>query len=338
MNKLKVGVVGLGYWGPNYIRNFIKHEATEIIWGCDNSISALKKIGNLYPQIRYTTNFEDLINDPTLNMIAIATPPHAHYQLAVSALNANKHVFVAKPLTTKVSDAKKLVEIAKRKKLILHCDLTFLYTGAVQKIKDLVKNNTLGTPLYYDSIRTNLGLIQNDVNVIWDLAPHDLSIIDYCFGFKPKQVYAVGSKLHTNSTKEEIANLTVKYTNNFIAQIHISWISPVKIRTILIGGKKKMVLYDDIQPDEKIKLYDKGINFNPKSITPYKPVYRSGNITIPKIKGEEALYTEIDYILSNIKQGGSNYSNTDLSINLLKILEASDQSLKEDKAINIDED
>lgn len=332
---IRVGVVGLGYWGPNYIRNFIKSGYTQVVWGADLSNESLNKISQVYPHIKLTKNYHDLLNDQTLDLIAIATPPETHYKIAHSALEANKHVFIAKPLATSSDDGKQLIKIAKHKGLMLHGDLTYLYTGSVQSLKGLLKKGALGQPLYYDSIRANLGLIQNDVNVIWDLAPHDFSILGFLFpSFKPKKIFAIGSKHHENSRGEEMAHITVNYTNNFIAHIHVSWLSPVKLRTILIGGSEKMIFFDDIQPDEKIKIYDKGISIPPESVTPFKPAYRSGDIIIPKLDQEEALLLEVENIVSQIKNG-LKYNNAQLNIDILRLLEACDQSIKSGKSINL---
>jgi len=332
---IRTGVIGLGYWGPNYIRNFIRNEQTNVVWGCDLSEKVLKKIKKLYPQVKLTRNYNDLLNDHSLNLIAIATPPETHYKIAKEALEANKHVLVAKPIATEFKEAKDLVKIARDKKLLLHCDLTYLYTDAIITIKDLLEKKVIGKPIYYDSIRTNLGLIQNDVNVIWDLAPHDFSIILSLFKFKPIKIFAIGSKHHKSSINEEIAHITINFTNNFIAHIHISWLSPVKLRTILIGGDKKMIHYNDLEPDEKIKIYDKSIHFSSKSITPFKPVYRSGNIIIPRLENEEALFQEIKDIIGQISKSKITYENAKLNMNILTLLKACDESLKEGKQVII---
>lgn len=330
---IKVGVIGLGYWGPNYIRNFIRHEHTEVLWGCDVSEEASKKIHKIYPQVKLTRSLSNLLNDKSLDLIAIATPPETHYEIIRSALNAGKHVLVAKPLATKSSQARELLKSAEKKGLMLHGDLTYLYTGAVRAIKNLLTKQVIGKPLYYDSIRTNLGLIQKDVNVIWDLAPHDFSIIGFLFGFRPIKISAVGSKHYANSKGEEMAHITINYTNNFISHIHISWLSPVKLRTTLIGGTEKMIFFDDVQPDEKVKIYDKGVSISAESVTPFKPVYRSGDVIIPKLDQEEALYLEVEDIVNQVEGARISYANAQLNLDIIELLEACDQSLKENKPV-----
>lgn len=332
---IKTGVIGLGYWGPNYVRNFIRHEKATVIRGCDLSDNALKKIRKIYPQVELTKDYKDVLNDDSVSLVAIATPPETHYRIVKKALEANKHILVAKPLATTSSQIKELINIAKRKKLLLHCDLTYLYTGAVKTIKSLLEKKVIGRPLYYDSTRTNLGLIQNDVNVIWDLAPHDFSILSYLFNFKPSKIFAVGSKHHKKSVNEEMAHITINYTNNFIAHIHISWLSPVKLRTTLIGGEKRMICYNDLEPDEKIKIYDKSIDFSSESITPFKPIYRSGNIIIPKLENEEALFMEVTDIINQISENRIIYKNAKLNIGILELLEACDKSLKTQGPISL---
>lgn len=334
--KIRVGVIGLGYWGPNYVRNFIIHDQTEIIWACDLSNDALKKVVRIYPNIKTTQDYKQLLNDKTLDMIAIATPPETHYKIAKDALLSNKHVLVAKPISTELIQAKKLLKIAMSKNLLLHCDLTYLYTDAVKTIRSLVKNGTIGEPLYYDATRSNLGLIQKDVNVIWDLVPHDLAILSYCFNLKPKKIFCTGSKHHGNKTSEEMAHITIHYENNFIAHIHVSWLSPVKLRTILIGGTKKMIFYNDVEPDEKIRIYDKSVSIPSESITTTKPVYRSGSIIIPKLDNEEALFVEIQEIVNQITKRKFDYANANLSIGIINLLEICDKSLRSGKTIALE--
>lgn len=332
--QIKVGIIGLGYWGPNYVRNFIKHEETTVIWVCDISEQTLNPIKKIYPHLQFTTNYQDLLNDESLNIIAIATPPTTHFTIAKDALNAKKHVVIAKPLSLSSKMANHLLELAKKNNRVLHTDLTYLYTDAVRAVKELISKGSIGKPLYYDSMRTNLGLIQQDINVIWDLAIHDLSIIDYWFNLKPKKVFAIGSKHHKNSKTEEMAHITITYQNNFIAHIHVSWLSPVKIRTILVGGTDKMIYFDDLQPDEKVKIYDKKIELPADSITPFKPAYRSGDIMIPKLKQDEALFIEVSDIIEQIRKR-PDYSNAELNIKILKLLETCDQSMKSGFSISL---
>ncbi|MDP3973566.1 MAG: Gfo/Idh/MocA family oxidoreductase [Candidatus Daviesbacteria bacterium] len=335
--KIKTAVIGVGYWGPNFIRNLMGHDQAEVIWACDLSDESLKKINKYYPNIKLTKNYQDILSDKTIDLLAIATPPQTHFQIAYNALKANKHIIVAKPLATKSQDAKKLINLAQKKGLLLHCDLTYLYTGAIKAIKDLTQNRSLlGEPLYYDSTRSNLGLIQQDINVIWDLVPHDLAILIYCFNLKPTKIFCTGSKHHGDNTREEMAHITINYSNNFIAHIHVSWISPVKLRTILIGGTKKMIFYDDVEPDEKVKIYDRGISLPTNTVTPFKPIYRSGKIVIPKLENEEALYVEIDEVIKQILNKKISYENAKMNIEIISLLEACDESIQKNKPIILD--
>lgn len=332
--KIKVGIIGLGYWGPNYVRNFIRHPSVEVTWVCDISEIALQKIKNEYLSIPTTTTSDDLLNDPTLDVIAIATPPATHFSLAKKSLEKKKHVFIAKPLATSLADARKLTYIAKKNNKILFTDLTYLYTDAIQFIQKEIAKQKIGTPLYYDSVRSNLGIIQKDVNVIWDLAPHDLGIIDMLFHKMPKTVFATATAFSQNQ-QEEMAHITLTYPNNFIAHIHISWLSPVKLRTILIGGTKKMIYFNDVEQDEKIKIYNKGLRDKNMLITPFQPLFRSGDISIPRLKNEEALAKEVTYFLSLIKTNKPNIENMAMNLRIIKILEACDISLATGKPVKV---
>jgi predicted dehydrogenase len=331
--KIKIAIVGLGYWGPNFIRNFIRHEKTDVAWICDISPTALDKMHTFYPHIKQTSKFSDILNDQSVDLVMIVTPPESHYKLVKSALENNKHVVVAKPMTTNSRKALELLRLAQKKKLLLYGDLTYLHTGAVKYVKKLLQKGEIGSPLYYDSTRSNLGLIQKDVNVIWDLAPHDFAIIDHCFGLEPRKIFASGSKHYGKGNNEEMAHITITYENNFIAHIHVSWLSPIKLRTILIGGTKKMVMYNDVEPDEKVKLYDKGVEIASEDITYMKPVYRTGNAIIPKLQNEEAIFIEINDIIKNLSQRPISYPNAELNIKIIKMLEACDKSLRTGKPV-----
>ncbi len=333
--KIKVGVIGLGYWGPNYLRNFTRYEQYEVVYICDSNIQKLKAVSKIYPYIKAVDNYKEMLNAKTLDLVAIATPPSTHYEIAKNCLNSGRHVLIAKPMATSSIKVMELLKIAKREKLLLHGDLTFLYNPEIREIKNTIKKGQIGKPLYYDSTRTNLGLIQQNVNVLWDLAIHDLSILDYCFGFKPKSVFAVASKHIKNSQMFEMAHITINYANNFIAHIHVSWLSPVKIRTILIGGTQKMIAYDDVDPDEKIKIYSKGVEIQSDKITPFKPMYRSGEIVIPKVDNEESLFVEVKELSSLILKKKFDYSNALINVKTLKILEACDKSIKQNSIVNL---
>src|SRR5258708_14346854 len=331
--KLHVGIIGLGYWGPNYVRNFLRTTDAEIAWICDLSETAIKNINNLYPHLQTTNKYTDILMDPTVDCVAIATPPQTHYKIAKYALLANKHVLIAKPLATNAKDAADLLAIAKKKKCYLMGDLTFLYSGSIIEIRNKIKAGHIGIPLYYDSIRSNLGLIQKDVNVIWDLAPHDLSIIDSWFILKPKKLLAVGSKHYRHSIGHEIAHITITYAKDFVSYIHLSWLSPIKQLKILVGGSKKMVYFNDVEPDEKIRIYDKQVIIKPEKITPFKPVYRTGDVVIPKIANEEGLFLEIQEFVHKIIMKTFDYKNAQLNIKIVELLEACDKSLTSGKTV-----
>jgi len=333
--KLKVAVIGLGYWGPNFVRNFIRHPDTEVVWGCDLSQKARENIAQYFPQVKLTDDYKKILRDSEIDLVMIVTPPETHFKIAKEALESGKHVLMAKPLTTNAKQADKLYQLAKKKNLLLYGDLTYLFTGSVEYIKKFIHKNGIGKPLYYDSTRANLGLIQKEVNVIWDLAPHDFAIIDNCFGLAPLKVFATASKHYGVSKNYEMAHITVTYADDFIAHIHVSWVSPIKLRTVLIGGAKKMIFFDDVEPDEKVKIYDKGIDISKKDISYMKPVYRNGDVIIPKLKIEEAIYLEIDDIVRQINQKRISYSNAELNIKIVKMLEACDRSIKTGKVVNL---
>jgi predicted dehydrogenase len=330
---IKVGVIGLGYWGPNFVRNFIRHSDFEVRWVCDLSDQALKKSWQLYPHIQQTSKYEVVLQDTEIDLVMIVTPPETHFHIAKQALMNNKHVLIAKPITLSYKDAQVLLKLAQKKGLLLYGDLTYLYTGAVKYIQHFIKKKQLGIPLYYDSTRTNLGLIQKEVNVIWDLAPHDLAIIDRCFGISPVKVLATASHHVKGSKNFEMAHITLEYDNGFIAHIHVSWVSPIKLRTVLIGGSNKMIFFDDVEPDEKIRIYDKGIDVIDDEITYMKPIYRNGDVLIPKLSNEEAIYIEINEIAKQLKSNKISYENAEINVRLVKLLEACDISIKTNKKV-----
>ena len=254
-STLKIGVIGYGYWGPNVVRNFYNAANATVACVADLSAKSLLRVHQTYPTMRVTTNPADVFTDPQIDAVAIVTPITYHFPLAKQALESGKHVFVEKPFTATTAQAEELIELADRKNLLIMVDHTFLFNGAVRKIHELISSGTLGNLYYYDSTRVNLGLFQHDANVVWDLAPHDLSIIDYLIEDTPEAVVATGEK-HVNGT-EDMAFITIYFPNKVIAHLNLNWLSPVKIRTTLIGGEKKMLVWNDLEADEKIKVYDK---------------------------------------------------------------------------------
>ena len=325
---INIGVVGYGYWGPNIVRNFNGCNDARVVAVCDKNPEALKNIQANYPAIQTITDSNKLISSPDIDAVAIVTPVFTHFELAKLALHNGKHVFVEKPFTSTVAQAEELIELADKNNLKIMVDHTFLFTGAVNKIKELVENDTLGDLNYFDSTRVNLGLFQHDVNVIWDLAPHDLSIMDYIIDEKPDSITASG-KAHLNNGLENIAYITVNFSNNMIAHFNVNWISPVKIRSTLIGGEKKMLVWNDLDADEKIKVYDKGVEVdNTKGIYDLLVSYRSGDMFAPKVEQTEALKLEAEHFIDCILNDKTPINDGHSGLRVVKILEASDVSLK----------
>jgi predicted dehydrogenase len=325
---LKIGVIGYGYWGPNIVRNFSAANGSSVTAVCDMNAQTLKnKVKKSYPHIKTTTEIDEIIKDTEVDAIAIATPVFTHFEIAKKALEAGKSIFMEKPFTYTVAEAEQLVNLAEKKKLKIMVDHTFLYTGAVRKIRQLIDDGTMGDLYYFDSMRVNLGLFQHDVNVVWDLAPHDISIMDYVIGKKPQAVVATGAG-HFGRDLEDIAYLTFYYPNNIIAHINVNWLSPVKVRTTLIGGEKKMLVWNDLEPDEKIKVYDKGVQVKTKEGKYNLLVnYRSGDMWAPKIEPTEALKLIAEKFVDYVENGGSVVNDGIAGLNNVKMLEAASKSL-----------
>lgn len=322
-----MGIMGYGYWGPNLARNFNAANGSQVVMICDMNEQIYNKAKKNYPNIRVTKDCDEMINDPEVDAVAIATPVFTHYEIAKKVLDAGKSVFVEKPFTSTIAQAEELIELAEKKNLKIMVDHTFLYTGAVNKIKQLIADDVLGEIYYFDSIRVNLGLFQHDINVVWDLATHDIAIMDYLIGDKPQAVIATGSG-HFNRGLEDIAYLTFYYPNNVIAHINVNWLSPVKVRTTLIGGQKKMLVWNDLEPDEKIKVYDKGVNVTTTEGKYNLLVnYRSGDMSAPKIEQTEALHLIAEKFVEYVENGGSVVNDGMAGLNVVKMLVASSKSL-----------
>ena len=329
---IKLGVIGYGYWGPNIVRNFSGHQGCKVVAVCDKNSVALARVLGRHPGVRVTTEVDDIVTSSEIDAVAIVTPVSYHYELAKKALENGKHVFVEKPFTATSAQAEELVELAERKNLQIMVDHTFLFTGAVRKIKQLVENGTLGPLYYYDSTRVNLGLFQHDVNVLWDLAPHDLSIMDYLIGLEPDLVVATGSA-HVNCL-EDVAHLTIYFPNNVLAHINVNWLSPVKVRTTLIGGQKKMLLWNDLDPAEKVRVYDKGADVKTEQGVHQALVsYRTGDMWAPKVEELEALQLETRYFLDCVNDGTVPFNNGQAGLRVVRILEAAEQSLRQHKEV-----
>jgi predicted dehydrogenase len=328
MTDITIGVIGYGYWGPNIVRNFFSIDHCRIKSVADERSERLAILAKNFPSISGVNNAEDIINDTAINAVVIATPVFTHFELAKKALEKGKHVLIEKPLASTVAESEELINLAEQKGLTLMVDHTFLYTGAVQKMKELIDSGVVGTPRYFDSSRINLGLFQSDVNVLWDLAAHDISILIYLIKDIPESINATGIS-HTHNHVENIAYMTVNYNSDFIAHINCSWTSPVKVRQTLIGGDKKMILYNDIEPSEKVRVYDTG--FYHTTDEDKKKIlvdYRIGDIYIPKLSAEEALTGVANDFIQSILQKKEPLSNAQLGIGVVKILEASQQSIK----------
>jgi len=326
---MKIGIIGFGYWGPNLLRNFSALDACEVEMVSDFRPERLNVIKKNYPSVKTTTNADDIFNDLTVDAVIIATPVFSHFELAKRALENNKHVLIEKPMTASSTDAKNLIDLAIKKNKVLMVDHTFLYTGAVQKMKQLVDSGDIGRVNYFDSTRINLGLFQSDVNVLWDLAPHDISILTHLISEKPYSINATGIS-HTNNGIENIAYMTVNFQSGTVAHFNCSWSSPVKIRTTLVGGDKKMIVFNDMEPTEKIKLYDTGYSVKTDEEKQRILVdYRAGDIFIPKVHTQEALtLMAIDFV-NAVTKGTAPISDCYLGLEVVKILEGAQKSIKQ---------
>jgi predicted dehydrogenase len=326
---VRVGLIGYGYWGPNLVRNFAEAPDSEMVAVSDLRPERIAKVKSRYPTIQTTTDYHQLLDDASIDAIAIVTPVSTHFELTRQALEAGKHVFVEKPLAETTAQAAWLVEEARRRRKILMVDHTFIYTSAVQKIRELVAGNHLGKIYYYDSVRVNLGLFQHDVNVLWDLAVHDLAIIDYVFdGLAPISLSATGMS-HVPGEPENIAYLTLFFPENLIAHVHVNWLAPVKIRRTLVGGSKKMIVYDDLEPSEKVKVYDKGITVGNSLEKVYRMLihYRAGDMWAPQLEMNEALQQEVAQFIQCIEHGRQPISDGEAGLRVVRILEAAADSL-----------
>jgi predicted dehydrogenase len=327
-DAVRVGVIGYGYWGPNIVRNFQALEQCELVTLCDKSPDALRRAQRLYPGLGLTTDFNDILKSPDIDAVAVVTPVWTHYDLAKAALLNGKHVFVEKPFTANSRQAEELIELAYRKNLKIMVDHTFLFSGAVKKIREVVDAGTLGPLYYFDSTRVNLGLFQHDVSVIWDLAPHDLSIMDYVIAEQPEGVVATGAK-HLNG-HADMAFITVYFPGNIVAHVNVNWLSPVKIRMTLIGGRDKMLVWNDLEADEKIKIYDKGVDMaSGQGVYDLLVSYRSGDVWAPKVAQTEALKVELGYFADCILNDKTIMNDGAAGLRVVKLLEAADESLNQ---------
>jgi predicted dehydrogenase len=324
---MNFGVIGYGYWGPNIVRNLTTIEGSKVLTIADLDPSAQERARKAYPGIKVTSDAMDLILSADIDAVAVVSPVWTHFELAKAALENGKHVFVEKPLTSNSAQGEELISLAQKKNLRIMVDHTFLFTGAVRKISELLDEEALGKLYYYDSTRVNLGLFQHDINVLWDLAPHDLAIIDYLIKATPEAVVATGQK-HLNG-HEDIAFMTLYFPDKVIAHINVNWLSPVKVRTTLIGGEKKMLVWNDLEADEKLRVYDRGVNItSQEGVYDLLVHYRSGDMWAPKVEQGEALRRELNYFVDCISSGQDPFNDGCSGLRVVKMLEAASESLE----------
>lgn len=325
---MNFGVIGFGYWGPNVVRNLASLEGSEVLAIAEKSPDARKRAQKIYPGIKVTADAMEVMTSPKIDAIAVITPVWTHYELAKAALENGKHVFVEKPFTANTDQGKRLIELALRKNLKIMVDHTFLFTGAVRKISQLLEEGALGKLYYYDSTRVNLGLFQHDINVLWDLAPHDLSIMDYLIKAKPEAIVTTGQK-HLNG-HEDVAYMTLYFPENIIAHINVNWLSPVKVRTTLLGGEKRMLVWNDLEADEKVKIYDKGVDFkNREGLYELLVSYRTGDMWAPQLEQVEALNHELAYFVDCISNNVEPFNDGCAGLRVVQMLEAASESLSQ---------
>ena len=325
---MNFGVIGYGYWGPNVVRNLASLDGSHVVAIADVNSAARIRAQKAYPGVTVTASTSDVISSAEIDAIAIVTPVWTHYELVKAALENGKHVFVEKPFTSNAAQGEELINLALKKNLTIMVDHTFLFTGAVRKIAQLLKEGTLGNLYYYDSTRVNLGLFQHDINVLWDLAPHDLSIMDHLIDASPEAVVATG-QTHLNG-HEDIAFMTLYFPQNVIAHINVNWLSPVKVRTTLIGGEKRMLVWNDLEADEKLRVYDKGVDITSREGVYEQLVnYRTGDMWAPQLEQIEALRKELSYFVECVVQGQQPFNDGNAGLRVVRMLEAASESLKE---------
>jgi predicted dehydrogenase len=326
--RLRVAVLGYGYWGPNLARNVALGAGTELVAIADVSADRLQRAATPHPLVALTTDFHAVLQDPAIDAVVIATPAATHFDLATEALESGKHVLVTKPLTTSVDLAERLVETAKRTGGTLLVDHTFLFTGAVRKMKDYLQQGVLGDLYYYDSVRINLGLFQSDANVVWDLAPHDISIMQFLVDEPVRSVSAIGSS-HVGEM-ENIAYITLRFDSSVIAHFHVNWLAPAKVRRTVLGGSERMLVYGDLEPSEKLRLYDSGVHLAKSTDDVYRTLveYRTGDVILPKLDQREALATECEHFARVVHGVEPAVSDAALGLEVVRIIEAAQQSMR----------
>jgi predicted dehydrogenase len=330
MSNLRVAIIGCGYWGQNLLRNFCELEEADVVGVCDFDSRVLSKAKRRYPTLEITQNYAEVLADPRVDAVVLATPVSTHYPFAKQALQAGKHVLVEKPLAQSTTQVLDLIELAEQRGKTLMVDHTFLYTGAVRRMKKIVDSGEIGQLLYFDSVRISLGLVQSDINVLWDLGPHDLAIMDYLCEQVPVAISATGVK-HLNTPYENVAYVTVQFEGNFIAHFHLNWLAPVKVRRTLVGGSKKMIVYDDMENIEKVKVYDKGIvqNHDPEGREKMLTAYRNGDMLAPQLETSEALRLMTREFVASIAEKREPLSDGQAGYRVVRLLEAAQRSIEE---------
>ncbi|MBI2815359.1 MAG: Gfo/Idh/MocA family oxidoreductase [Acidobacteria bacterium] len=328
--QIGVAIVGCGYWGQNLIRNFWQLETAAVAMVCDEDAACLERTVRCYPTVKATRHFEEILSDTRVDGVAIATPVSTHFQLARRALEAGKHVLVEKPICQTSLEVLELMELAQRRRRVLMVDHTFLYTAAVRRMKQLIASGEIGGLLYYDSVRVNLGLVQSDTNVLWDLGPHDFSIMDHLCDLEPRSIQASAAS-HLDCPFEDIAYVTVRFQNSLMAHFHLNWLAPVKVRLTLVGGSKKMLVYDDLEPSEKVKVYDRGITVrhDPERRSRMLAGYRHGDMLAPQLDTTEALRLMAQEFISSIGENRTPLTDGVSGYRVVRLLEAAQQSIEQ---------
>jgi len=325
---VKVGVIGLGYWGPNLVRNFNASPDSKVVICCDLQPDRCRRLAVQYPNFKYSQNIRDVIDDPDVNAIVIATPVNTHHALAKEALLAKKHVLITKPITDNLAQAQELVELADKMDVVLQVDHTFIYHPAVEKLKDIVARGELGELYYFDSVRINLGLFQSDVSVLWDLAPHDISVMEYLIERPVEWVQAIGAS-HADHQSESMAYITVQFADNILGHCHVNWLAPMKTRLVMLGGSRRLAVYDDNLVTEKIKIYDKGITRTTiEGLYDALVQYRNGDMYAPAIENSEALGREIKHFIHCIQHSSKPITDGMAGVRVVSILTAAQESIR----------
>jgi predicted dehydrogenase len=339
MAMIGVAVIGFGYWGPNLVRNFSEAAGSEVRWICDLSPARLARANSTYPSVKTTRDYRDILADPAVDSVAIATPLSSHYELALAAIRSGRHVLIEKPIAATSEQARHLIDEAEKRGVALMVDHTFVYHGAVRKIREIVGGGDLGTIYYYDSVRVNLGMFQHDVDVLWDLAVHDLSIMDFILPERPTAVSAHGIS-HFPGQHVNTAYMTIFFQSNMIGHLHVNWLTPVKVRRTLLGGSRKMIVYDDLESSEKLKVYDRGITLadDPESVYKVLYDYRTGDMTAPRLDTTEPLQAAVRHFLECIDGRKEPITGGRAGLWMVKILEAATSSMKsKGRLISLDE-